>query len=132
MTILSILPFFFIFFLYLSLSPSLYFFSPLSYSRRDKCGRRHERSTPRNGDNPNNNGGDSLVDQAMEAIRRTASNASVYKLDFKKVFEEFDTSGDGLLSQEEMVRTCNFIINFISKEMMNITVTSNMIYLFVV
>ena len=68
----------------------------------------------------------------MEAIRRTASNASVYKLDFKKVFEEFDTSGDGLLSQEEMVRTCNFIINFISKEMMNITVTSNMIYLFVV
>ena len=46
----------------------------------------------------------------MEAIRRIASNASVYKLDFKKVFEEFDTSGDGLLSLEEMVRACNLIL----------------------
>lgn len=49
--------------------------------------------------------GDSLVDQAMEVIRRTAVNASSYKLDFRKVFDEFDTSRDGLLSFEEMVRT---------------------------
>ena len=41
----------------------------------------------------------------MEVIRRTAVNASSYKLDFRKVFDEFDTSRDGLLSFEEMVRT---------------------------
>ena len=46
----------------------------------------------------------SVVEQAMEVIRRTAANASAYKLDLRQVFLEFDTSGDGLLSCEEMVR----------------------------
>jgi Ca2+-binding EF-hand superfamily protein len=48
-------------------------------------------------------GDGSLVDQAMEVIRRTAANASAYKLDLQKVFQEFDTSGDGFLSCQEMV-----------------------------
>ena len=46
----------------------------------------------------------SVVEQAMEVIRRTAANASAYKLDLRQVFQDFDTSGDGLLSCEEMVR----------------------------
>ena len=44
----------------------------------------------------------SLVDQAMDAIRRAAANVSQYKLDLRAVFREFDTSGDGLLSPNEM------------------------------
>lgn len=38
----------------------------------------------------------------MEVIRRTAANASAYKLDLKKVFRDFDVSGDGFLSIQEM------------------------------
>ena len=38
----------------------------------------------------------------MEAIRRVAANISAFKLDLKKVFEQFDTSGDGFISQVEM------------------------------
>lgn len=48
--------------------------------------------------------GGSLVEQAVEVIRRAAANASAYQLDLKKVFVTFDTSGDGFLSCQEMVR----------------------------
>lgn len=44
----------------------------------------------------------SLVEKAFEAIRRVSSNASAYKLDLKNVFQQFDTSGDGRLSINEM------------------------------
>lgn len=38
----------------------------------------------------------------MDAIRRAAANITAFKLDLKSVFEQFDTSGDGLLSIMEM------------------------------
>ena len=79
---------------------SLYLFIFIFSRHRDKSGRRHEREGGEIGEN----GSGSLVDQAMTVIRRTAANASAYKLDFKKVFEEMDLSGDGFLSSEEMVR----------------------------
>lgn len=49
----------------------------------------------------------------MEVIRRAAANASAYKLDLKKVFVTFDTSGDGFLSCQEMVCTLlHFLLLF--------------------
>jgi len=65
----------------------------------DCAGRRHLRD---NIDNNNNNNNESLIETAMEAIRRVAANISSFKLDLKKVFEQFDTSGDGFISQSEM------------------------------
>ena len=67
---------------------------------RDECGRRHLRPP---GDRQNQDGPSSLVDQAIEAIRRAAVNTSAYKLNLKQAFLDFDTSGDGFLSCEEMV-----------------------------
>ena len=64
----------------------------------DVAGRRHARKA----DADANNGGGSLVDQAMEAIRKYAMTASSNKLDLRQVFIEFDTSGDGFLSMSEM------------------------------
>jgi hypothetical protein len=66
---------------------------------RDKSGRRHERPADQ-GEGMDG----SLVEQAMEVLRRAAANASAYKLDLKNVFVAFDTSGDGFLSCQEMVR----------------------------
>jgi hypothetical protein len=76
----------------------------------DSAGRRHLRSKSLSGTHGNEgdlgydfaSSDESLVEQAMNAIRRIASNISIYKLDLKKVFEQFDTSGDGFLSAEEM------------------------------
>lgn len=64
----------------------------------DSTGRRHLRDS----NDDDDNGGVSLIEKAMEAIRRVAANISAFKLDLKKVFEQFDTSGDGFLSQVEM------------------------------
>ena len=64
----------------------------------DSAGRRHIRDTN------DDSGNDSLVEKAMEAIRRAAANISAFKLDLKAVFEEFDTSGDGFLSPPEMAQ----------------------------
>ena len=63
----------------------------------DSAGRRHLTEKDRND-------ADSLVDQAMEAIRKAAANVSAFKLDLKAVFRQFDTSGDGLLSAGEMAQ----------------------------
>lgn len=49
-------------------------------------------------------GEESLVSQAMEAIRRAAANITSFKLNLKEVFEDFDTSGDGFLSPTEMAQ----------------------------
>lgn len=62
----------------------------------DSAGRRHIR------DGIDDTGGESLVEKAMDAIRRAAANISAFKLDLKAVFERFDTSGDGFLSPPEM------------------------------
>lgn len=45
----------------------------------------------------------SLVDHAVEVIRRSAVNIPAYKMDLRQAFLDFDTSGDGFLSCEEMV-----------------------------
>ena len=42
------------------------------------------------------------VAQAMECIRKAAANAAAYKLDLRAVFDQFDTSGDGFISKQEM------------------------------
>lgn len=64
----------------------------------DSAGRRHLR------DGHDDSGNESLVEKALEAIRRAAANISAFKLDLKAVFEEFDTSGDGFLSPPEMAQ----------------------------
>ena len=64
----------------------------------DTAGRRHYKS---HGIDQEGND-ESLLEQAMNAIRRLAQNISAYKLDLKAVFESFDTSGDGFLTAEEM------------------------------
>ena len=70
-----------------------------SYPSRDECGRRHSR--PPGGENEDDPR--SLVDQAIEVIKRSAVNISAYKMDLRQAFLDFDTSGDGFLSCEEMV-----------------------------
>lgn len=62
----------------------------------DSAGRRHQR------DGVDDEDETSLVEKALEAIRRAAANVTAFKLDLKAVFEEFDTSGDGFLSPPEM------------------------------
>lgn len=68
----------------------------------DSCGRRHaldlDEEAKRRLDE------DSLITQAMDAIRRAAANISSFKLNLKQVFEEFDLSGDGFLSPMEMAQ----------------------------
>lgn len=91
----------------------------------DSAGRRHVR------DGVDDTGNESLIEKAMEAIRRAAANITAFKLDLKQVrscvytcnktrflpytslalalalnqvFEEFDTSGDGFLSPPEMAQ----------------------------
>lgn len=44
----------------------------------------------------------SVMDSAMAAIRTAANNASMYKLDLKRVFDEIDVSGDGHITIDEM------------------------------
>eukprot|EP00981_Chlorochromonas_danica_P013310 scaffold6125_cov262-Ochromonas_danica.AAC.2 len=67
----------------------------------DEAGRRHSKqSTQLIQDNDE----ESIVTIAMEAIRKAAANISAFKLDLKAVFEEFDRSGDGLLSPMEMAQ----------------------------
>ena len=75
------------------------FYFILSYPRRDECGRRHSR--PPGGENQEDPR--SLVDLAIDVIRRSAVNISAYKMDLRQAFLDFDTSGDGFLSCEEMV-----------------------------
>lgn len=38
----------------------------------------------------------------MDAIRKAASNVATFKLDLRQIFNEFDTSGDGFLTIDEM------------------------------
>lgn len=46
----------------------------------------------------------SIMDAAMAAIRTAASNASLYKLDLKRVFDDIDVSGDGHITIDEMAQ----------------------------
>ena len=62
----------------------------------DESGRRH-RKQPLVADER------SALDEALMAIKQAASNSFVQSLDIKKVFQELDTSGDGMLSIQEMV-----------------------------
>jgi len=61
----------------------------------DQHGRRHLRSAADIDEQ-------SVVQRAMQAIRKAAVNASLYKLDLKAVFKEMDTSGDGFITVSEM------------------------------
>lgn len=65
----------------------------------DTAGRRHAK----NGNNEDE-GNESLIEKAMDAIRKASSNVAAFKLDLRAVFEQFDTSGDGFLSPEEMAQ----------------------------
>lgn len=38
----------------------------------------------------------------MDAIRKAASNIASFKLDLRQIFNQFDTSGDGFLTMDEM------------------------------
>lgn len=67
----------------------------------DQAGRRHKRSSTAHIDDSNES---SIVEVAMEAIRKAAANISAFKLDLKAVFQMFDTSGDGFLSPVEMAQ----------------------------
>ena len=60
----------------------------------DVHGRRHRKKT--HGDET------SIMDAAMAAIRTAANNASLYKLDLKRVFDDIDVSGDGHITIDEM------------------------------
>jgi Ca2+-binding EF-hand superfamily protein len=42
------------------------------------------------------------VELAMEAVRKASQNISAYKLDLRRVFDEFDLSGDGFIDSFEM------------------------------
>ena len=64
----------------------------------DVHGRRHKRDASRED-------GRSRVEEAMRAIRTAASNASLYKLNLKQVFDEMDVSGDGHITIDEMKRS---------------------------
>ena len=65
----------------------------------DEAGRRHSLE-----DVPILELGDcsSSMETAMQAIRRAAANAHLYKLDLHEVFTRMDTSGDGFLSLSEL------------------------------
>lgn len=63
----------------------------------DEHGHRHSRGDFAGPGTPS-----TVIEKAMEAIRRAASNISLFKLDLKALFDEFDTSGDGFLSEMEM------------------------------
>lgn len=60
----------------------------------DVHGRRHKKKV--------NSDETSIMDVAMAAIRTAASNASLYKLDLKRVFDDIDVSGDGHITIDEM------------------------------
>ena len=64
----------------------------------DSAGRRHVRPVNEDSDTQ------TLIDMAMNAIRKAAANISAYKLDLKAVFQQFDTSGDGFLCPQEMAQ----------------------------
>ena len=67
----------------------------------DSEGRRHMRTLA---DIEREESSKSGVDRAMEVIRRAAANATTYKLDLKKIFEYFDTSGDGHIVKSELIQ----------------------------
>lgn len=62
----------------------------------DQHGRRHTK-------NPEEIEKGTAIDLAMEAIRKAARNASLYKLDLRCLFDQMDISGDGLLSVNEFL-----------------------------
>lgn len=62
----------------------------------DIHGRRHPRGESRDAE--------STVELAMSAIRKAASNANLYKLDLRNVFDQIDVSGDGKITIDEMAR----------------------------
>ena len=61
----------------------------------DKHGRRHIKE-PKPEDA-------TILERALQAIKMAASNSFVQSLDIKKVFEEIDSSGNGRISENEMV-----------------------------
>jgi calmodulin len=63
----------------------------------DQHGRRHEKKSQ--GDNDNED--QSVMEEAMEMLRRASTNASLYKLNLKGLFQEMDSSGDGFLTISE-------------------------------
>jgi Ca2+-binding EF-hand superfamily protein len=65
----------------------------------DVAGRRHVRKADAD---ENASGSGSVVDKAMDAIRKAASLHRTAELDLRSVFSDFDRSGNGQLSIEEM------------------------------
>lgn len=67
----------------------------------DEFGRRHNRPNTAEYDD-----GDTaeIVHHALEAMRKAGKSLKSQKLDLKAVFDEFDSSGDGYLSMEEMAK----------------------------
>ena len=63
----------------------------------DSAGRRHVRKEDADGD-----AAGSAVERAMEAIRKAATSTRTHELDLRGVFSDFDSSGNGSLSLEEM------------------------------
>lgn len=70
----------------------------ISHFYWDEAGRKHRKSHK-------NNEVESLVEKAMNTIRRlgASSSTSNYKLNLKHVFEEMDKSGDGYIELPEMI-----------------------------
>ena len=65
----------------------------------DSAGRRHARQEDADA---NGSGSGSIIDQAMDAIRKAAKAGHTSELDLRSVFADFDSSGNGSLSIEEM------------------------------
>jgi calcium-binding protein CML len=65
----------------------------------DSHGRRHHRA---NGSEYDDGDTAEIIHHALESLRNAGKTLGLHKLDLKSVFHEFDTSGDGYLSIEEM------------------------------
>jgi len=65
----------------------------------DSHGRRHDRPNTADYDDSDSS---EIIHHALEALRKAGKTLSAHKLDLKAVFDEFDSSGDGYLSIEEM------------------------------
>jgi len=65
----------------------------------DCHGRRHGRPNTAEFDDSDTS---EIIHHALEALRKAGKTLSAHKLDLKAVFDEFDASGDGFLSVEEM------------------------------
>jgi Ca2+-binding EF-hand superfamily protein len=66
----------------------------------DQHGRRHVKRADSK-DEGKENANQSVMEEAMEILRRASTNASLYKLNLKDLFHEMDSSGDGYLTISE-------------------------------